>query len=174
MLTRKTCSPPLLIAVSAFVLCSSLALPATAAPRGGNNDQHFMTEAIQGDLAEVKMGKLAQEKGQADSVKQFGKMLEEDHSEHLQKAQQIAEKNGLKAPSEPNAMQQRAYQKLSALPAGQFDAAFARDMVRDHEKDVSKFRKEANSRSDLADFAKQTVPVLEKHLQAAEALTSKR
>ena len=101
-------------------------------------------------------------------------MLEEDHSEHLQKAQQIAEKNGLKAPSEPNAMQQRAYQKLSALPAGKFDAAFARDMVRDHEKDVSKFRKEANSRSDLADFAKQTVPVLEKHLQAAEALTSKR
>lgn len=31
------------------------------------------------------------------------------------------------------------------------------------------YRKEANSRSDLADFAKQTVPVLQKHLQAAEA-----
>jgi putative membrane protein len=175
MLTGKIRHPPLLVTISTFVLSSWLAIsPAAAAPRGGGNDQHFMTEAIQGDLAEVKMGKLAQEKGQGDRAKQFGKMLEVDHSENLQKAQQIADKYGLKVPSEPNAMQQRVYQKLSSLPSNKFDAAFARDMVSDHEKDISKYRKEARSGSDLADFAKQTVPVLEKHLRAAQALTSKR
>ncbi len=162
----------LLIGAGCMALSTWLSLsPTEAASRG---DQRFMTEAIQGDLSEVKMGQLAQEKGQGDNVKQFGKTLEQDHSQHLQQAQQIADKNGLKAPTEPNAMQQRTYQKLSSLPASKFDAAFARDMVSDHEKDINKYRKEANSRSDLADFAKQTIPVLQKHLKAAEALTSKR
>lgn len=165
----------LLIVAAAFALSTWFPLsPTAAAPRTKSNDQRFMTEAIQGDLSEVKMGKLAQEKGQGDNVKQFGKMLEQDHSEHLQKAQQIAGKDGLKAPTEPSAKQQRTYQRLSGLSGSNFDAAFARDMVNDHEKDISKYRKEANSNSDLADFAEQTVPVLEKHLQAAQALTPKR
>jgi putative membrane protein len=47
-------------------------------------------------------------------------------------------------------------------------------MVEDHEKDIAKYRKEAKSGSGIADFAKQTVPVLQKHLQAAEDLTSKQ
>jgi putative membrane protein len=167
----------LLVGAAALALSGGLAPSAAlAAHRGGSasNDQHFMTEAIQGDLSEVQMGKLAQDKGQNDRVKQFGKMLQEDHSEHLQKAQQIASQDNLKAPSEPNATQQRTYQRLSELPSGKFDAAFAKDMVQDHKNDISKYRKEARSGSDLADFAKQTIPVLQKHLESAEALRSGR
>ncbi|MGE5158042.1 MAG: DUF4142 domain-containing protein [Gemmatimonas sp.] len=161
-----------------LVVAAALALPlaASAAPKAqlSKKDQHFMTEAIQGDLSEIKMGKLAQEKGQTDAVKQFGKTLEQDHSDNLQKAQQLASQNGLTAPTEPNAKQQKMYQKLSSVPANKFDAAFARAMVKDHKKDVGKFRKEAKSNSAAADFAKQTVPVLQKHLQLAESLTSGR
>jgi putative membrane protein len=177
MLIRKLHGSDLFVGAAACAVCIGLTLPASAAARHGksaNADQQFITEAIQGDLAEVNMGKLAQQKGQSDRVKQYGQMLEQDHSEHLQKAQQIAGQDGLKAPSEPNAMQQSMYQKLNSMPADKFDAAFARDMVRDHEKDIAKYRKEASSGSPLADFAKQTVPVLQKHLQNAEALTSSR
>jgi putative membrane protein len=172
MFIKKMHRPPMLILAAIFTWFALS--PSDAAPRAKSKDQHFMTEAIQGDLSEVMMGKLAQEKGQGDSVKQFGKMLEQDHSEHLQKARQIADKNGLKAPTEPSAKQQRMYEKLSGLSGSKFDAAFARDMVSDHEQDISKYRKEATSNSDLADFAKETVPVLQKHLQAAEALTPTR
>ena len=45
-------------------------------------------------------------------------------------------------------------------------------MVSDHEKDIGKYRKEAESGSSLADFANQSVPVLEKHLQLAQSLSS--
>jgi putative membrane protein len=162
---------PVLAGATVFVLVSLLVLPGSAAPRTKSTDQRFITDAIQGDMAEVQMGKLAQEKGQSEKVKQFGQMLERDHSEHLQQAQQIAGKNGLKAPTEPNGKQQRAYQKLSSLSGRKFETAFAKDMVRDHQQDVSKYQKEANSNSDLADFARQTVPVLQKHLQSAEDLT---
>jgi putative membrane protein len=89
MLVGKIYRSPLPVGAAAFALATLFVLsPSTAAPRAKSSDQRFMTEAIQGDLSEVKMGKLAQEKGQGDHVKQFGKMLEQDHSEHLQQAQQ--------------------------------------------------------------------------------------
>lgn len=162
--------------VAALALCGVLSVPAAFAARHAQSksrEQHFMTEAIQGDLAEVDIGKLAQQKGQTDSVKQFGEMLEQDHSANLQQARQVASQNGLKAPSEPNAKQRSMYKKLSSLSEKKFDTAFARDMVRDHKKDISKYSKEAKSDSPLADYAKQTIPVLQKHLRAAEALTSR-
>jgi predicted outer membrane protein len=66
------------------------------APAGKANatDQTFLSEAIQGDLAEVTMGKLAQEKGQSEAAKQFGQMLEQDHGQHLQKAKDSAPTDG--------------------------------------------------------------------------------
>ncbi|MBV8699017.1 DUF4142 domain-containing protein [Bradyrhizobium sp.] len=153
-----------------------MAHAAAAAPRDASarKDQHFMTEAIQGDLSEIKMGKLAQEKGQSDQVKDFGRTLEQDHSEHLQKAQQTAQQDGLNAPSEPNAKQKAMYDRMSSLTGKAFDAAFARDMVRDHEKDIKAYQKEASSHSGLADFAAQTVPVLKKHLETAQSLLPSR
>lgn len=175
-LTRTFRGSNWLTVVATFALCGALTVPAFAAhhAHSKSRDQHFMTEAIQGDLAEVDMGKLAQEKGQTNKVKQFGQMLEHDHSANLRHARQVASRNGLKTPSEPNAMQRSLYGKLSRLPNNRFDAAFARDMVRDHKKDISKYRKEAKSGSPLAEFAKQTIPVLQKHLRTAEALTSNR
>ena len=147
---------------------------AAAKDASAKKDQHFLSEAIQGDLSEIKMGKLAQEKGQSDQVKEFGKTLEQDHSEHLQKAQQMAQQDGLNAPSEPNAKQKAMYERMSSLSEKAFDAAFAHDMVRDHEKDIRDYEKEANSGSGLADFAKQTIPVLKKHLDTAQSLSPSR
>jgi putative membrane protein len=155
------------------LLTAGVAAPA-AKGASAKKDQHFISEAIRGDLSEIKMGKLAQQKGQNDQVKQFGKTLEQDHSEHLQKAQQMAEQNGLQAPDQPNAKQTAMYDRMSNLSGKAFDSAFARDMVRDHEKDIRDYQTEANSRSDLAGFAKQTLPVLKKHLDMAQSLPPSR
>ncbi|CCD94297.1 conserved exported hypothetical protein [Bradyrhizobium sp. ORS 375] len=146
---------------------------AAAAPKGQSpaKDQHFMTEAIQGDLSEVNMGKLAQQKGQSDQVKQFGQALQQDHGEHLQKAQQLASQNGMQAPSQPSKKQLAVYNKLEGLSGDRFDRAFAQAMVRDHQEDIKKYQKEASANSPLSDFAQQTVPVLQKHLDMAKSLS---
>jgi putative membrane protein len=158
-----------LAALGVAMLAANIAM---AAPKDqlSRKDQQFVTEAIQGDLAEIKMGQLAQQNGQSDQVKQFGKTLEQDHSDHLQKAQQIAQQNGMRVPSEPTAKQQANYKHMSGMSGTKFDAAFAKDMVQDHEKDIGKYDKEASSGSVLSDFAKQTLPVLKKHLQMAESI----
>jgi putative membrane protein len=133
-------------------------------------DQRFLTEAIQGDLAEVNMGKLAQQKGQGDDVKHYGQMLQQDHGEHLQKAQQMAQHLGVSPPNNPNTKQQEIYAKLEKLSGAAFDKEFKQAMVKDHQEDIAKYKKEAKSKGPLAEFAQQTVPTLEKHLQHAQAL----
>jgi putative membrane protein len=47
-------------------------------------------------------------------------------------------------------------------------------MVTDHKKDIAKYEKEAKSKGPLADFAKETLPTLQHHLQTAEALEKQK
>jgi len=47
-------------------------------------------------------------------------------------------------------------------------------MVTDHKEDIGKYQKEAKSKGPLADFAQQTLPTLQKHLQSAESLTGQQ
>jgi putative membrane protein len=137
-------------------------------------DQHFVTEAIQADLAEMQIGKLAQQKGESADVKQYGQMLEQDHGQHLQQAQQVANQIGVTAPAEPSSQQKAIYDKLSKLSGPAFDRQFAMAMMKDHKEDVAKFLKMAKQKNAVGEFAGQTVPTLQKHLQSAEALTSSK
>src|SRR5690242_4775619 len=146
--------------------------PATSSQTSGQKnvskaDQQFLKEAIQADMAEVQVGQLAQQKGQSEDVKQFGQMLQQDHSQNLQQAQQLAQQNNVTAPTEPSSEQKKMHDKLSKLSGQQFDRQFAKDMVADHKKDIAKFQKEAKGNGPFAQFAQQTVPVLQKHLQTA-------
>lgn len=143
---------------------------ATSIQKITQTEQHFLTEAIQGDLAEVNVGKLAQEKGQAEDVKQFGQMLAQDHDDHLKQAEQMAQQLGITAPNSPNAKQQATHDKLEKLSGSAFDKEFKQAMVKDHQEDIAKYRREAKGKGPLAQFAQQTVPTLEKHLKQAQAL----
>jgi putative membrane protein len=158
-------------AVAAAVLLSAIAT-ALAADRAS---EKFIKEAIEGNLAEVQVGKLAQEKGQRAEVKSFGQMLATDHGGANQKAMQIASQLGLPPPTEPNAKQKKVYEKLAKLSGDKFDAEFAKEMVKDHKADIRAFEKAAKSVQDPAkSFASETLPTLRKHLQTAESLTKAR
>jgi len=134
-------------------------------------DERFLTEAMQGDLAEVQMGELAQQKGGSDRVKEFGQTLTKDHGEHSQKLQQLGQQMGVTLPTEPSARQKADHDRLSRLSGAQFDREFARHMVEDHRRDIAKYQAEAKKSGPIGDLAKQTVPVLQHHLQMAQELT---
>ena len=173
-------SLPTLGLATAIALIGWPAIAQTSAPsaaraattqKPNKADQHFLSKAIQGDIAEVNMGKLAQDKGQSDDVKQFGKMLEQDHGAHLQKAQQMAGQMGVNAPTEPDAKSKATYDKLSATSDAKFDSKFAQAMASDHKRELAAYRQQAKSKGALADFASETVPTLEEHLKTAESLS---
>jgi putative membrane protein len=160
--------------VVAIGLSASAALAETQGTKATKADEMFIKEAVEGDLAEVNMGKLAQAKAQSEGVKDFGKMLERDHGEHSLKVQNKAQELGVTPPQEPNATQKAMYDRLNKLSGPKFDDQFVKEMVTDHKKDIGKYEKEAKSKSPLADLAKETLPTLQHHLQTAEALEKQK
>src|SRR4051794_23595135 len=101
--------------------------------------QKFLSEAIEGNLAEVQMGKLAQQNGASDRVKQYGQMLEKDHSDANQKALSAANSLSLNPPSEPNKKQKADYERFKKMNGAQFDREFGKHMVMDHQKDIKAY-----------------------------------
>jgi putative membrane protein len=155
------------------------AQPGTAPSRPGmaqnqkmnKADERFLTEAMQGDLAEVQMGELAQQKGQSDRVKEFGQTLVKDHGDHSKKLQQLGQQMGATLPTEPSAKQRAEHEKLGKLMGTQFDRTFARQMVEDHRRDIAKYQAAAKKPGPIGDLAKETVPTLQQHLKMAEDLS---
>lgn len=135
--------------------------------------QAFMKKAIEGNLAEAALGQLAQQKGNSDGVKNFGKQLETDHSSANQKAMSLASSMGMTPPTEPDKKQKATYQKLSKLSGDAFDRQFVGAMVADHKKDIAAYQKEARRQNDpAAGYASETLPTLQTHLQMAQSLQS--
>lgn len=159
--------------------CALLAFgTAAAAQTGSYNQMHqkedasFAQDAASGGMAEVELGKLAQQKGSSQSVKDFGARMVKDHSAANDKLKAVASKDGMTLPSGMNREDQATYDRLSKLSGPAFDKAYSQDMVQDHQKDVAAFQKEANNgmNPDWKDFATQTLPTLQDHLNMAQQM----
>lgn len=133
--------------------------------------QKFLKEAIEGNLAEVQMGQLAQKNGQSDGVRSFGQMLQKDHSDANHKATAAANQMGMSPPTEPNSKQKAMYDKMSKLSGDIFDREFAKHMVADHNKDIKEYEKEAKKNDAAGAYAKEALPTLHKHLDTAQSLS---
>jgi putative membrane protein len=133
--------------------------------------QKFITKAIEGNLTEVQLGQLAQQKGASDGVRNFGQQLATDHTAANQRATAVAGQMGVTPPSEPNKQQKAVYDRMSKLSGDAFDRQFVKHMVDDHKKDVAEYQKEAKQRNDpAAGYASETLPTLQQHLQTAQSL----
>jgi putative membrane protein len=136
--------------------------------------QPFLTKAIQGNLAEIEMGRLAQEKGQSDAVRSFGQQLVQDHGQANERATTAATAAGVTPPTEPSAKQRADAAKLAKLSGPAFDRQFASHMVMDHKKDVREYQAEAKKNDPASGYATETLPTLQKHLETAQSLTRAR
>ena len=142
---------------------------------GGQMQDHtFMKKAAEGGMAEVKLGELAQQNGQSQQVKDFGQRMVTDHTKANDELKQVAVQQNVSLPTSPGSHDQAEYNKLSKLHGDAFDKAYAKMMVADHKKDISEFKREADSGSDpqVKSFANQTLPTLQEHLQLAEKMNT--
>ena len=167
--------------VSAFVLAAVLAGPAFAqqnraaapaqpAPQAqqqqvNQKDLAFAKEAALGGIAEVELGRLAEQNGQNDQVKQFGTRMARDHGAGNNELGMIASGKGVTLPDQLDQKHMQTRDKLAKMKGAEFDRAYMREMVEDHDKDLKAFRQHAQSATDpeLKNFAQKMVPVIEEH-----------
>lgn len=134
-------------------------------------DEKFMRDAAEGSVSEIDLGKLAQEKGQSEQVKQFGKRMVEDHTKANEELKQIADREHINLPTNVYTRDANTLRRLRKMSGAAFDKAYAETMVQDHQEDIAKFKQEANGqKSSLQQYAQQTLPTLESHLKEAQQL----
>jgi putative membrane protein len=147
-------------------------------------------------MAEIQLGRLAQERGGSDAVKQYGSKMIADHTQASMKLQQVVG-GSVPLPSSLDAMHRQAMDMLMQMTGAQFDREYMRMMVQDHQEAVQRFQMQASttssgssgsgsssgaagsgsssagaasSGSGTAQFAQQTLPVLQQHLQMAQQI----
>jgi len=156
-------------AILAVICVGALATAAYAA-----SDQAFLKKALESDNAEIALSQMAEHKGVSQATKDLGQMLVNDHTAHRTKVLLLAKTHGVADTQAMGAGGRLEEVKLKLLDGPSFDREFARYMVHDHQKDITAFRDESHAADPaIADLAKQTLPTLHKHLDAAETLEHK-
>jgi putative membrane protein len=157
----------LALVIGAISLNGAVRAADTNSTGGGSSlsekDKTFMKKAAKGGMMEVAMGQVAEQKGQSEDVKSFGKRMVTDHSKANDELKSIASKKGFQLPSKEHTVKWTS------------DKAYIEMMVKDHEKDLVEFKEEANSGSDpdVKKFADDTAKMVQEHLDLAKETQGK-
>ena len=155
----------------------------TGAPPGANTgtasteqnfgDQAFVAKALEGGMAEIQLGQLAQEKSQSNDVKQFAQKMVSDHSQMGEKwFKPVAKQMGVSEPKGPSKKDKKLIEKLQGLSGQEFDTEYIQAMVKDHMDDLKEFKNEAQMTQDpnVKQIAQQGSTVIQQHLQLIEQI----
>jgi putative membrane protein len=164
----------LLSGLAVFALTAGVALAQDrhtgTANRLTATDNDFAMKAAQGGMAEVQLGRLAEQNGSNDAVKAFGRRMVQDHTSLNNQLKMLAADQAITLPTELDAKDQATMDRLSKLSGAAFDRDYINDRVSAHRADIAEFRREADhgSNSALKQFAASSLPTLQEHLGLAE------
>jgi putative membrane protein len=132
----------------------------------------FLSDAAQGGLAEVQLGRLASQKAANAEVKAFAQQMVTDHSKAGEEIKALAAKKNIMLPTSVDAKHKAEHDKLAGLSGAAFDKAYVAAMLADHEKTVTEFKHQAtmNQDPDVKAWANKTLPTLEAHLNKVKGL----
>jgi putative membrane protein len=153
-----------------FLLAAALVLPLAAEaaqhPQTSSQDRSWLIAAHQTNLAEIKAGDLAAEKGHEADVRAAGRMLTQDHAKLDAKLRPVAKQLGVKLPAKPNAEQRDEMRKFKSSSGVDFDRTWTHDEADGHVKAIELTEREIQHGTlpQVKHLAQSALPVLKKHL----------
>ncbi|HKY43940.1 MAG TPA: DUF4142 domain-containing protein [Pyrinomonadaceae bacterium] len=137
-----------------------------------SRDQKFLMDTAMAGLMEVELGRWAAQLGTSPEVKQFGQTMADHHSKANTELMQLATSKGITLPTQMDEKHQREASKITRLKGADFDRAYSKAMLKDHEDAVKDFEKQSTdgTDADLKAFASKGLPTLQQHLEMARAL----
>ena len=126
-------------------------------------DKAFVKDAAKGGMMEVAMGRVAEKNASESEVKNFGARMVKDHGKANEDLKAIAKEENVEWPAEKAAGKWKS------------DKDYMDAMVKDHEKDLAAFEKEAKDGSDskVKSFADKTAKTVREHLEMAKDIDTK-
>lgn len=124
----------------------------------------FIGTVAEHGMLEVTLGKLAQEKANHPAVKNFGKLMVQDHQEMNDKLKALSVVKGVKLPLSLPAKESDQVRQMRQMKTAYFEQLYMKMMIENHNKDIELF-KGADQSPDTAirNFCRQFLPVLETH-----------
>ncbi len=132
-----------------------------------------------GNQAEIQGGKLAQQAAMSSEVKSFGQKMVDDHTQNDQQLTTMAQTLGVSLTGKEFTQEQQDAQKrmskVEKKTGAEFDKAYMKDMVGDHQKDAKMVKSMADEarkdgQTDVATFLDQTEQAMQGHLAQAKQI----
>ncbi|HKB90194.1 MAG TPA: DUF4142 domain-containing protein [Opitutaceae bacterium] len=152
--------------------------PSPSPSRGSSDqlahgDRRFVEKAAMSGMKEVSLSQLAAERATNPEVKSFANRMVTDHQQANTELQALAAKKNvdIKKPEEKG--REDDYKSLSKKTGKDFDEAYVKQMVKDHDEAVELFGKAAKDGKDpeVVAFANKYLPTLNDHLQHIKSLS---
>ena len=133
-----------------------------------SDDAKFATKAAGGGMAEVALGKLAQQKSTNSQIQSFGAMMVTDHGKANDELAAIAKTKNITLPDSVDADHKQKIADLSKMSEKDFDKAYVDAMIDGHKKTLKLMQDEATNGkdADLKAFAAKVAPTVQIHLDA--------
>lgn len=150
-----------------------LTMAASAVAVAASPDRGFYVKAAKVGMAEVETGKLAQQKGGSDAVRNFGAKMVQDHTAANEKLMALAASKQIKLPKGMDLKHKIMHKSLSGKSGAEFDKAYIKGQIADHKATIELFEREIASGkdADAKAFAAANLPVVQSHLAMLQAMT---
>lgn len=160
--TERAAKVALVVVTTAFL---SLGSPARGADRPQTAD---VLQALHlSDQKEIAAGKIAERSGKSSQAREYGKMLQRDHSDAEKKVTELAQEENI---SLTDGSTGTDLSDLTSDPM--FDTKFAVTMLGNHKKDIADVTDARDNTSDskLKKLLSDLLPMLQKHRETAQKI----
>jgi putative membrane protein len=129
-------------------------------------DRTFAINSAYSNRAEIELGELAATRATNESVRSFAQLMVENHTTAQSKLADIASDLEIAVPDTLDAAHQAIHAQLSTLSGYQFDSAYIRSQVMDHElaQELMETQIQEGENERLVKYAHQTFPIINQHL----------
>ncbi|MUH01784.1 DUF4142 domain-containing protein [Scytonema sp. UIC 10036] len=149
-------------------------LPQQSSSKIDNLDWLLVTDAFQGGMAEIELGKQALQKSTNPKVKEFAQQMVEQHTKAHERLLQLLSKKEITPPTTMGFKYETISAHLKQLSGSRFDEPYINEMgVNRHLDAIATFQREGTlgKDPDVKAFANQGLQTARNHFQMAIKVT---
>jgi putative membrane protein len=168
-------SKPIAVSLSILAACAFGAFQSMAADNQGSvadKDAKFIKKTADAGMAEVKLAELGTQKAERADVKEFAKMMVDDHTKSNTELATLAKSKGVETSQMISEKGADKFKDLENEKGGAFDKAFLDQMEKEHKNMIDDFEDAQKDVKDgeLKAWIDKTLPTLRAHLDHVKKL----
>ncbi|WP_102125898.1 DUF4142 domain-containing protein [Deinococcus planocerae] len=146
--------------------------PSMMAPNASTADGLFLQAVTGSNLFEIQSSQVALQKSNTAAVRAYAQQMINEHTTAQNQVAALAAARRVPLPTALPPELQLKVTTLSGLNGADLDAAYIREQILSHQFTVSIFQNQqtAGRDAEVVAFANQNLPLIQRHLQEAQAL----